>query len=300
MTRANEAAGVAAAPRMDFMDHRAMIAAARGFLRHDGFTSSAALAFFFLMSLFPFLIFLASALALLTIPHLAQRMVHLASDFVPAETMPLVESMLSSTMHSNRGMLSVGFVLAVIYASNAFAVMSDALNVIYDVKEKRSFWKGRLSAIAVTGVEGAFSTIALAAMLLGPHFGRELRRVFYVNETFVYLWPVLRYVVAISCALVSIEVLYYLGPSRKQGWREQLPGCVFAVVVWIVSSGILGIYLRQFSYMNAMYGTLTSFIVLMLWLQITAAAILLGAELNAQLERLQHGADQVVRADVPA
>ena len=135
------------------------------------------------------------------------------------------------------------------------------------------------------------TTVALSAMLLGPHFGRELARVFNINRTFVVVWPVLRYVLAVSCALASIEVLYYLGPSRKHTWREQFSGTVFAVAVWIASSGLLGIYLRRFSYMNAMYGTLASFIVLMIWLQITAAAILLGAELNVQLERSRHAVE---------
>ena len=280
------------------LDHPPVVATVRSFLRHNGLTASAALAFFFLMSLFPFLIFLASALALMPIQHLAPRMVRLVSHFVSDQTMPMIESMLNSTMHSNRGLLSLGFLLAVISASNAFAAMADELNTIYEVQETRTFWKSRLSAVAVTFVEGALSTIALSVMLLGPHFARELGRVFNVSQTFVSVWPFLRYVLAISCALASIEVLYYLGPSRKHAWREQFPGSVFAVAVWMVSSGVLGIYLRRFSYMNAMYGTLSSFIVLMIWLQITAAAILLGAELNVQLDRLKHASGQKATGDL--
>ena len=257
----------------------------RGFLRHDNFTSSAALAFYFLMSLFPFLIFLASALALLPVPHLATRMIHLASHFVSAETMPLVENMLRSTMQGNKGLLSAGFILAVVAASSAFAAMATALNTIYDVKETRNFWKGRLSAISVTLIEGGMAVVAVSTMLLGPHFGRELARVFDVSETFVRVWPFMRWTLAVGCALGFIEMLYYLGPNRTHPLRKQFAGSVFAVVFWILSSGLLGTYLRKFVYFNAMYGTLASFIVLMMWLQFTAMAILLGAELNVQLER---------------
>ena len=89
---------------------------------------------------------------------------------------------------------------------------------------------------------------------------------------------------AVGCALASVETLYYLGPNRRHALREQLVGSVFAVAVWIASCALLGIYLRRFSYLNAMYGTLASFIVLMIWLQITAIAILLGAELNVTIE----------------
>lgn len=265
------------------LDRRPVIAAAQSFLRHDGLNSSAALAFYFMMSLLPFLIFLASALALLPVPHLAARMVHLTSHFVPNETMPLVHTILTSTMHTNQGLLSVGFVLTVIASSNAFAVMITALNIIYEGGKPLPFWKGRLNAIYVTFAVGGMTIVALSAMLLGPHFGRELAREFDVSHLFVNVWPVLRYLVAISCALASIELLYYVAPTRKHSLREQLLGSVFAVAVWIASSAGLGIYMRRFSYINVMYGTLASFIVLLIWLQITAAAILLGAELNEAL-----------------
>jgi membrane protein len=266
------------------MIRRLVTATVRNFLRHNGLTSSAALAFFFLMSLFPFLIFLASALALLPIPHLATRMVHLVSHFVPNQTMPLVDSMLTSTMHTNNGLLSAGFILAVLAASNAIASMATALNTIYEVEETRSFWHERLSAIYVTFAVGAMTAVALSAMLLGPHFGRELARVFNVNSAFVAVWPIMRWILVLTCALASIGALYYFGPNHKHTWRQQITGSLFAVAVWIGSSGLLGIYLREFSYFNAMYGTLASFIVLMLWLQFAAMAILLGAELNVELE----------------
>jgi membrane protein len=269
---------------------RVVTSSVRGFVRHDGFTSSAALAFFFLMSLFPFLIFLASSLALMPIPHLATRMVRLVSHFVPDQTMPMVESMLTSTMHTDNRMLSAGFILAVISASNAVAAMSDALNTIYEVKGIQSFWKSRLNAVSMTFVLGALVTIALGAILLGPHFAGELARVFNVSRSFVAFWPYIRWALVITSALASMELLYFLGPARQHSLRKQFPGSVFAVVVWIGSSGLLGIYLRKFSYFNAMYGTLASFIVLMMWLQFTAMAILLGAELNVELEKRKKNA----------
>ena len=267
------------------MSQHLLLASFRSFLRHNGITTSAALAFYFLMSLLPFLIFLASALALMPIPHLAARMVQLASHFVPNETMPVVQKMLTATMHTDNRMLSIGFILAVVAASNACAVTVTALDVTYESTGKRSFWGSRLVAIGITMAVGALIAVALIVMLLGPHFGREIARVFDVSPTFVDIWPVLRYILAITCALASIEVLYYLGPSRKHPLPEQFPGSVLAVAAWIATSGVLGIYLRQFSYFNVMYGALASFIVLMICLQITAAAILLGAELNVQLAK---------------
>ena len=264
---------------------RVATATFRGFLQHNGFTTSAALAFYLLLSFLPFLIFVASALTLLPVRHLTARMIQMASHFVPGSTMPMVETILNSTMHTSNGLLSIGFILAVIAASNAFAVMSTMLNTIYEVKKSPGFWRNRMSAIGTTMVVGAMMFVALSAMLLGPHFGRELERVFDVSHTFTIVWPTLRWMLAVTGALASIEVLYYLGVSRKHSLWQQLPGSVFAVVVWLVSSGIMGVYFRQFAYINAMYGTLASVIILAVWMQLTATAILLGAELNVQVER---------------
>jgi membrane protein len=201
--------------------------------------------------------------------------------------------MLLSTMHVSHGLLSAGFVFSVVSASTAFAAMSGYLGVIFETKQQFGFWRSRWEAVCMTFVIGGMTTIAFSVMLLGPHFGRELARVFRVNETLVWLWPTIRYVLAISGALVSVEMLYYLASTGKTLWA-QLPGSVFAVAVWIASSALLGIYLREFAYLNAMYGTLASFIVLMIWLQITASAILLGAEWNMALEKRN-----VVPATVP-
>ena len=272
--------------------HHLILATIRSFLAHNGIASSAALAYYFLLSVLPFLIFLAGALVLLPIPHLATRMIYLASHFVPSQTMPMVDSMLKSTMHTDTKVLSAGFILAALTASNAIAVMVAALDTIYESDEKQSFWGSRFRALYITGAVGLLNVVALVTMLLGPHFGRELARVFAVSGAFVDFWPVLRYVLAVSCALASIELLYFLGPRREHSLRQQLPGSIFAVLVWIASTALMGIYLRRFSYMNAMYGTLTSFIVFMIWMQITAAAILLGAELNVQLEKV-HGSESV-------
>ncbi len=264
-----------------------VVASVRAFLNHRGLTTSAALAFYFLLSLLPFLIFLASALALLPVQHLATRMINLAAHFVPEQTMPMVKSMLISTMHTSNGLLSAGFIFAMVTASNAFAVMAGLLNRIYEGEERQSFWKSRLEAIYVTIVVGGLAIVGLSAVLLGPSFASLLEIYFDISHTFVIVWPVMRWLLVVSCVLASIEVLYFVGPNRRHSLRQQFPGSFFAVVIWIVSSELLGVYFRQFASLNAMYGTLTSFIVLMIWLQLIAVAILLGAELNVQIERQQ-------------
>jgi membrane protein len=257
----------------------------RGFTRHDFLNQSAALAFFFLTSMFPFLIFLGSALALLPIHHLVERTTELVSNFVPSPSMPMVSSVLSATLHSSKGLLSIGFLGAVVFASSGFAAMIAALDVTYEVKETRSFWRVRLLAIWITFVVGGLIVLALTVMLLGPHFGRWLSNLLDVSDQFVSVWPYMRWVVILTCMLSSFELLYFWGPNARHTFKSQIPGAVFAVLLWAFSSAMLGVYIRSFSYFNSTYGVLGVFILLMLRFQLSALAILLGAELNAQLAK---------------
>ncbi len=257
-----------------------------GFFQHDGFNSSATLAFYFLLSLLPFLIFLASALARLPIRDLPERMIRLSSDFVPATTMPTVERLLNATMHPNTGLLSAGFLFALISASNAFAEVTASLDRVYQIKPA-SFWKSRLDAIGTTFVVGGTMFVALSSLLLGPNFGRELERVFYIAHKFAVVWPALRWTLALLGALAAMEALYFMASRHERSLRQLLPGAVFAIVIWIISSALMGMYFRHFSYVNVVYGALSSLLLLAIWLQITAIAILLGAEVNVQVERLR-------------
>jgi membrane protein len=257
----------------------------RGFSRHNSLSQSAGLAFFFLMSLFPFLIFLASALALLPIHHLVDRVTELVSNFIPDENVPLTTSILNATLRTNRGLLSAGFIGAVVFASNGFAAMITALDITHEVPETRSFWRVRWLAIWLTFAVGGLTSLALAVMLLGPHFGLVLADAIDISDVFVAIWPLMRWIVVVVFSITSIELLYYWGPNKDHTLLSQLPGAVLAVVLWAVSSALLGIYLRSFAYTNAAYGTLGAFIALMLRFQLSALAILMGAELNAQLTR---------------
>jgi membrane protein len=122
-------------------------------------------------------------------------------------------------------------------------------------------------------------------MLLGPGFGLLLTDSFDVSDVFVAIWPYMRWAIILACMFSSVELLYYWSPNARHTFKGQLPGAIFAVVLWAFSSAMLGIYLRNFAYFNSTYGALGAFIVLMLRFQLSALAILFGAELNAQLGR---------------
>lgn len=161
--------------------------------------------------------------------------------------------------------------------------MMEALNVAYDVREQRPFWKTRPLAIGLTFLIGILLVIALALMLVGPNFGGWLAAKVGLGYAFATLWPYLRWSIAIGFTVLSIELIYFLAPNVRQSFRKTLPGAAIAVGCWIVLSWALGVYFQHFAKLNKTYGTLAAAIALMVWLYWSAFAVILGAEINADL-----------------
>ena len=252
------------------------------FDRHNSMTYSAALAFYFLLSLFPLLIFLASWLAFVPIPNLFNQILEIMGKLVPADAMGVVRAVLKDVLNSNTKLLSFSIAGAVFAASGGFSSLITALNVAYDVKEGRPYWKKRLVAFGLTLLTGAMLTIVLAAIALGPEVGTWITTRLKVSDFFLRAWPYVRWIVIGSFTILAIEAIYFLGPNVKQRFRDQIVGALAAVTVWILVSWALGWYISNFANYNKTFGTLGAVVGLMLWLYITAIALLLGAEFNSE------------------
>jgi membrane protein len=208
------------------------------------------------------------------------------SRLLPAETMRIVGSVLSDVLSSHRGTwLSFGMIGTIWIASAGFAALIEALDIAYDAKDDRPYWKSRLLAIGLAAVTGTLLLVALATMIVGPRFGDWLAARFDVSAVFAMVWPVLRWAVAITFTVIAVEVVYFLAPNVKQRFGATLPGAVFSVAVWNTLSFLLGIYFSHFADLNRTYGTLAGVIALMTWLYWTSFALLVGAELNAELAK---------------
>ena len=245
---------------------------------------AAGLSYYFVLSLFPFLIAFAAAVALLPIPNLFDQIIELMARFVPSDSMGLVRGVLKGVISSHGGsFLSLGIALTIWAASGGFAALVEALNVAYGLQDKRGFLHRRLLAIGLALGVGTLMILALTLMVLGPGFGIWLATKAGVGEVFVTVWPYLRWAICVACAVLSIELIYAWGPSARRSFRSTLPGACIAVITWLVLSSALGLYLRSFTRLNKTYGTLAAGIALMLWLYWTAFSILVGAEFNANL-----------------
>jgi membrane protein len=255
-------------------------------MRHHTLQVSAALSYYFVLSVFPGLIFLSAVVGFIPLPDLFSHVLLLMGRLLPADTMRVVYSVLGDVLSSHRATwLSFGMVGTIWMASAAFDSMIEALDIAYDVEVQRPLWKSRLIAIGLAAICGALLLAALAVMLVGPRFGDWLASRLALSAVFIAVWPVLRWAIAICFTILAVEVLYFLGPNVKQRFGATLPGAVISVAVWNGLSYLLGLYFRYFANFNRTYGTLGGLIALMIWLNWTSFVLLMGAELNAELAK---------------
>jgi membrane protein len=245
-----------------------------------------ALSFYFLLSLFPLLIFLAAMLAYIPIPNLFEEILNLMSRFVPPDAMGMVRRVVQGILWPPRsGLLSFGFLATIWAATGGFAAAIEALNVAYRVDETRPYWRTRLLAVGLTFICGSLVVVALGLSLLGPRFGELLAEHRVVGPIFAAVWPYFRWLILLTAIILAVELLYFWAPNVKQQFRCTLPGAVLGVLGWIGASYALGVYISRFTNYNATYGTLGGVIALMLWLYFSFLAILIGAEVNSELLR---------------
>lgn len=256
-------------------------------LRNHTLQMAAALSYYFVLSLFPSLIFLSAVVAYLPVPNLFEQALGMMARFLPADSMGLVRRVLADVITPNRGaFLSFGILGTLWTASGGFSAAIEALNIAYDVQDDRPFWKTRPLAILLALITGFLLLLALPVMIVGPRFGQWLAIRVHLSSVFVFLWPYIHWSIAIGFTVLAVEALYFLAPNVKQRFLATLPGAVLAVACWLALSYLLGMYFRHFADFNKTYGTLGAAIALMTWLYWTGFAMLLGAELNAELAKI--------------
>ena len=256
----------------------------------DVFGRAAQLSYYFLLALFPLLIFLTSVIgiALGTGTALRQNLFSYLAQVMPPSAFQLIEAtMVEISKGSSGGKLSFGLLAALWAASNGMGAISEALNVAYDVKESRPWWKHRLGAIGLTVALSILIISALLLVLYGGRIVEALAASYGFSEVFVTTWKIAQWPIVLAFMLMAFALIYYFAPDlREQKWAWITPGAVVGVALWLIASFALRTYLHFFDSYSATYGSLGAVIILMLWLYLTGLAVLIGGELNAELEHM--------------
>jgi membrane protein len=224
---------------------------------------AAELAYYFLLALFPMLIFLTSLVGFL--PGLREAIFTALGKFVPGEAMRLVSETISDvTRHRSGGLISFGVLGALWAASGGVTAVMGTLNAAYDAREERSFWKIRLIAISLTVMLALLVMGGTALVMFGDRFAVWFGERLGMGPSFTVIWGVIHYLVGLALLFLGLELIYYFGPNVEQDWKWVTPGAVFAVVSMVVASLLFSLYLRFAPDYSATYGSLGAVIVLML------------------------------------
>ena len=246
---------------------------------------AAGVAFFGLLALVPGLVAMISIYGLVAEPDDIERQVVDALDAAPAEVRDVVSEQLQSITDNSGGAilaLVLSIVLALWSASSGMSHLIEAINLAYDEHDDRGFVRKRGLAVGLTVGAIVFMLVALTLIAVVPAAlgASELGVAGRVAAN------IARWVLLAVAIVVALAVLYRLAPDRDDAdWRWISPGAIFAAVAWLVASALFSVYTANFGKYNETYGTLGAIVVVMLWLLISAAAIILGAELNCELER---------------
>ncbi len=247
---------------------------------------AAALSYYYVISIFPALVLLSAIVAYLPVADPFNRVLSLASGFIPPDSLELLRQALANVVTPNRAtLLSFGLLGTLWTASGGFAAAIEALNITYEVEEARPFWITRPLAIGLTILVGILLLVALGVMIVGPQFGTWLSNRMGLSWLLAQSWPYIHWIVSVGFTVLAVEFLYFIAPNVKQRFWSTLPGAIFSVACWIGLSYGLGIYFRNFAHFNKTYGTMGVAVATMVWLYWTSFAMLIGAELNCQVAK---------------
>ncbi|MFY9978958.1 MAG: YihY/virulence factor BrkB family protein [Candidatus Sulfotelmatobacter sp.] len=253
---------------------------------HHTIQVSAALSYYFFLALFPVLIVLSILLSWFPVPNLFNWVLDSMARVLPAQTMNTVNSVLHGILTAHRGTwFSVGLLGMLWVASAAFDALIEALNIAYNIKDNRPFWKTRLLAFGLGAICGILFLVGLLVVIVGPRFGDWLAAELGVPRVLAALWGPAHWMIAVAFTVLAVELLYFLAPCETPEFLETLPGAIITVGAWLGLSELLGVYFGHFANYSRVYGTLGGFIIFMNWLQWTSFAFLLGAEMNAEFSR---------------
>jgi membrane protein len=252
--------------------------------------AAAGLAYNFLLSLIPLLIVLTAVIAYLPLKQGMQDVNSFLVNVVPRQALPVIEDLLTKISPHRTGLLSFGLITAVWLASKALNGIIMGLDLAYDVRAPRRIWATRILAFVLTFIVGLLLVLGVVLMLAGPFVGTLLSKVAPVHSLWLRLWPFIRWSLSVVVVFSAIELLYVLAPNIPYRQRLTIPGAVFASAAWIALAWGFGLYLHYSgAKLDRFYGVLATPIAFMIWLNWSASAILLGAEINASLMSYKRG-----------
>ena len=245
---------------------------------------AAVLAYYFLLAVFPAVIFVLSLLPVLSIPHLQQAILDLLHQVLPEQSANLFEGTVRYvTSEGTEELLTFGLIFTFWSASAGIYAIVEQLNVVYGVKERRPFWKARGTAILLMVFFVLLTIGSLSLVIFGGVVQSWLASIIGWSRPLLVFFATLRWIIIGVALLLALAVTYRFGPDVNLKFRFISPGNVVAATLIAIASIGFRFYVSKFGNYSATYGNLAAMIILMLWMYIAGIALLVGCEINVIL-----------------
>ena len=247
---------------------------------------AAQLAYYFFLALFPALLFVVAADQLHSGRGPARRdHGHAGPRGARRSARPSCTDQIEKiAQDKDGGLLTLGMIGTIWSTSSGVTAMIDTLNQAYDIQEGRPWWKVKAVALALTVALAVFIVVAFALVLVGPTLAEKVAAWAHLGPVFEWTWKILQWPIVFSMIAFAIAMIYYFAPDAEQEWVWITPGSVFATLLWLLISLGFKFYVSHFGSYNATYGAIGGVIVTMFWLYVSSLAVLVGAEMNAEIE----------------
>lgn len=259
---------------------------AKQFIVDDCMGLSQQVAFSALLAFFPSVILLVGLLGLIGAYEELKTFLGTVAPGAVIDAIDLAQDTAAENPKGSTVAVVIGFFLALWAASGAMTAVIKALNVAHDRVETRPFWKVRLYSIALVFAIGITLAGLFLLIVFGGPLGDAIARHAHLGGAWEWIWNIVRWPLAFCAVLLFFALVYFLGPNvDERNWTWVTPGSLVGAILWLLLSGLFSLYTSFSSSYDKTYGSLAGGIILLLWLNYSAMALLFGAELNAELDR---------------
>jgi len=258
---------------------------------------AAQLSYYLCLAFFPALLFLVALSSFFSLNTLTDDVAGALGPLVSSEVLALLQDQMRRLAQSDDGgLLTVGVLGALWGSSAALVALVSAVNRAYDLTESRPWWRVRLIAVLLTLALAAIVIAAVTLVMAGPTLTRLLG-IAESNVGWMWVWNLVRWPAAFALVAFGIGLVYNYAPDADQDWLWVTPGAIVATALWLAASVAFKFYVTRFTDYEGSYGAVGGIIILLLWLYLSGLGILVGAELNAELEHATpHGAEALTDA----
>lgn len=254
-------------------------------LADDVFNLAAQQAYYFFFALFPALLALISIASFFPIENLTGEINAMLQRVAPKAVTDIVTEQIRKIGETNAGgILTVAFLFTLWSSSSAVVAVCNTLNAAYDITESRPWWKVRLTAIGLTIGLAVFILVSMTLVVAGPALAEKVAEAMRLGPVFTWSWKILQWPLVFVLVTTAVALVYYFAPDAEQEWTWITPGSVLATLLWVIASLGFRFYVSNFTNYNETYGAIGGVMVLLLWFYVSGIALLVGAELNAEIE----------------